>query len=223
MVRKLSGYVPGYVPGYVMGIAFFTCVITAALGGTVFAAVKGGPAGAVTGVQKAIEANDMALLERAIDLDAVVAKGVEAALADDAVVEAVSKYPAAALVLALGSSGGANEAIRTLLGSEVKEYIRHGVVSGAFAGKPKDNVSRYGGIFGSKAFRGGDKDIVTISDVTVKNQDKSSARVTATVTQGSKKKTYPVEMAVQKQQSGWRIVEIANIPDLVRQNAKGKK
>lgn len=204
-----------------MGIAFFTCLITAALGGSVFAAAGKGPAAAVLGVQKAIDAKDMPLLERHLDLDGVVAKAVTVAVADASVREAAAQYPAAALVFTVGGEG-ASDALRNMLAGEVMAYVRHGVTSGAFAGAPKQGTSPYRGILGS-VFRGGTKDTVLLTAPTVTRNTGEEALVTATATYGGKGEAYPLTLRVRKEGDVWRIAEIVNMPDLVRRRLGRKR
>ena len=193
---------------------------SAACGGNALAA---GPEEAVIMVQKGVDSRDLDMVEKYLDLDAVLKKAVEVAVADESVIKEAGKYPAAALVLALGSASGANDAVRDLLAAETREYIRHGVVSGAFAGAPKEDVSVYKGIFGGKAFRGGEKDKKTFGPVSVKQKGDSSARLATSLADAKNGKTYPLDLIVQKQQGIWRIVEIGNAPELVHQTVQKRK
>lgn len=207
---------------YLMGIVFFSCALTALVGGTIARAAQGGPERTVRTAQKAIDARDMALLDTCLDLESLTIKAVDLAVTDDSVMQSVEKYPAAAVVLALGSASGANEAIRTMLANEVVEYVRHGVTSGAFAGQPVADASVYRGIF-SKAFRGERKDRVLFGPATVTKKDASSATVTTTLVHGDKGRTYPLELLARQRDGAWRIVEILNMPELLREATRRKK
>lgn len=207
---------------YWMGIAFFSCVLTAMAGGAVMAAMKSGPEQSLREAQKAIDSRDMAKLETYLDLQRLVSKAVDVAVTDDSVMRSVEKYPAAALVLAVGSASGANDAIRTMLTREALEYVRHGVTSGAFAGSPVEGASVYRGIF-VKAFRGGQKDRVLLSPGKVVNKDASSATMSATLAHGDTGRAYPLELLAEKQGSIWRIVEVINMPDLIHTATRKNK
>lgn len=184
-------------------------------GGAVMAAMKSGPEQSLREAQKAIDARDMAKLETCLDLQRLVAKAVDVAVTDDSVMLNVEKYPAAALAIAVGSASGANDAIRAMLVKETLEYVRHGVTSGAFAGRPEDGASVYRGIFG-KAFRGGKKDRVLLSPGKIVSKDASSANMAATLVHGDNGKAYPLELLAEKRDDVWRIVEVINMPDLMR-------
>ena len=188
-----------------------------------FAAAREDPALAVAMLQKAIDTRDMALAETYLDLDAVVKKAVDVAVADESVLREAGKDPATAIVIALGSASGANDSMREMFASEAKEYVRHGVVSGAFAGRVVEGASVYRGIFG-KAFRGGEKDKKSFGPVRVIRRGKNEARLATSLVSGTKGKAYPLELALENKTGAWRIVEIVNMPALIRQSmSKGKK
>lgn len=204
-------------------ILFFICFFVWALGVPRSSpAASIGPVHAVDMLQKGVDAADVGLAETYIDLDSVAAKAALVAVADESVRREAGKHPAGAVVLLLGASSDANEALRDMLASEVKEYFRYGVASGAFAGTPKPDATPYRGIFG-KTFRGGVKDKKTLGPAKVKKSSGDSANVVATLTSGMKGKTYPLEMVLQNQNGTWRIVEIANLPELIRLGIQGGK
>ena len=174
-----------------------------------------GPEQTVAMLQKGINTRSLALVETYLDLDAIVNRAVDAAMADDALLREAGKNPALAIALAMGGTSGGNDAFRTLLASEFREYVRHGVVSGAFAGKPVEGASVYRGIFG-KAFRGGEKDKAIFGPATVREWGKKGAVVTGVLFQGARGRQFPLELRVVKQKNVWRVVELINTPELVR-------
>ncbi|CAK7001809.1 MAG: hypothetical protein DELT_00060 [Desulfovibrio sp.] len=171
-----------------------------------------GPAETIAMLQKAIDTNDIALAEKYLDIDAVLAKGVENIAVDETLLRE-SNHPAINMALALGPHAG-SEILRTLLAAEAREYLRHGVVSGAFAGNPKADAPPYKGIF-PKAFRGGDKDKRSFGKTTVTKTTGDTAYLKASIIQGRKNKTLPLELVARKQDGVWRIVEVANAAELV--------
>lgn len=195
---------------------FFIAVFAANVflcGAPAFAAeANEGPAESVDMLQKAIDTNDMPLVEKYLDLDAVLEKGVESIIVDEDVLRDAAKYPAINMALALGPNVG-NEILRTLLGAETREYIRHGVVSGAFAGKPVSSAPPYNGMF-AKAFKGGEKDKRTFGIASVTKSMGDTAYVKTSITGGRKNKTLPLDLVVRKQNGVWRIVEVANAAQL---------
>lgn len=190
--------------------AIFVCVFMC---GVFAASAAPRPEESIAMLQKAIDSRDMELAEKYLDVDGIVRSGVDMALQDKAVLRELQKYPAAAVLLALGGSSGGGEALRGLLSAEVREYVRHGVVSGAFAGKPQEGASVYNGILG-KPFKGGAKDKKAFGPVSVKKKDASSALLAASLMQGAKKRTYPLELVAKKQEGVWRIVQLANMGEL---------
>lgn len=194
----------------------FTAVFAASLllcGAPAFVAeAKEDPAASVGMLQKAIETNDMPLVEKYLDIDAVLEKGVESVVINDDVLREAEKYPAINMALALGANMG-NDVLLTLLGAEAHEYVRHGVVSGAFAGKPASGAPPYRGMF-AKAFKGGDKDKRTFGIASVTKSTGDTAHVKTTLVGGRKNKTVPLDLVVRKQNGVWRIVEVANAAQL---------
>lgn len=174
-------------------------------------------------VQKGIDTRDLELVGRYLDVDGVVGKAVETIMDNPEVLSAFAKtsFPISAL-LALGNAEQTAPALREFLASEVKEYIRHGVVSGAFAGNYVDGASTYQGVF-RKAFRGGEKNKVVFSDVIVKRKDKTAAIVSCTLASGKKGQTYPLELRIESHEKSWRIVELHNASSLVKKAMEKKE
>lgn len=182
-----------------------------------------GPEESVRMLQRAVDARNLALAETHLDIDGIVRAGVDAALASEDVLREIQRFPAAAVLLALGGTSGGGDALRTLLATEAKEYVRHGVVSGAFAGKPEEGASTYAGMFG-KAFRGGGKDRKSFGPVTVTRRGADTARLATSLVDGGKKRVYPLDLVAVRRDGVWRIVEVANLPELfgLRADKEGK-
>lgn len=189
--------------------------------GAAFAAA--GPETSVAMVQKGIDTRDLALVERYLDVDGVIGKAVEAAMNDPELMRAVEKtsFPVAA-ILAMGNAEQTGLVLRDFLTSEVKEYVRHGVVSGAFAGKPVEGASVYQGVF-RKAFRGGEKNKVVFKDAVVKERGKTAAVVSCMLLSGKKGRAYPVELLAVPDKGFWRIVELHNAADLIKKAMEKRK
>lgn len=181
-----------------------------------------GPAQTVALLQKAVDDCDMAAVERYLDLGSVTDKAAAVAVADKNVLSAASENPTAAVVIALGSAAGVTDAVRDMLAAEAKEYVRHGVVSGAFAGTPKDGAPAYRGIF-AKAFRGGAKDKKTFGPASIVSQQGATARVRTSLRSGTKAKTQPLDLIMERQSDVWRIVEIANLPAILSHSINRNK
>ena len=174
-----------------------------------------GPVESIAMLQKGVDTRDLALVEKYLDSDGTVVKAVDVIVTDkDILRQAGQASFAIAAILAMGSDEKMVPVLRDLMKSEAREYIRHGVVSGAFAGAPQEGVSTYGGIFG-KVFRGGNKDRKKFGPATLKTSGKETAVVATTLADGAKGRTYPLELRLERQQGIWRVVEIVNVSQLV--------
>lgn len=180
-----------------------------------------GPEESIRMLQKGIDDKDIDLVQKYLDIDSLVGKAVDQLLANEDVLQEAGKNPAIAMVLALGGNPGANEALRSLLAGEAREYVSHGVTTGAFAGAPDKNAAGYQSIFG-KVFRGGEKDKKHFGPASVKSRDKTTAVVSTTLVDGVKKKSYPLDLKLEKQQDVWRVVGLANPPAFTRKNKDAK-
>lgn len=178
-----------------------------------------GPEETIPLLQQGIDTKNLALVEKHLDIDGVVAKGLEQLLADPEVVTEVAKNPAVAVMLALGGEE-ANAALHTLLLTETREYITHGVVSGAFAGTPDKTAAPYRGLF-RKAFKGGEKDKKVFGPAKVSQREKNASLVTTTLADGTKGRVYPLTLRLQRQAGVWRVVELRNLPEFI--NAAKRK
>lgn len=203
------------------GMAALFVICCSLCGPACFAAhAAAGPETAIRMLQQGINAKDLALVEKHLDIDSVVATGLQQMLADPKVTDEIAKDPAVAMMLALGG-GSANEALHTLLVTEAREYVAHGVVSGAFAGKPDKNAAPYRGFF-RNAFRGGEKDKKVFGPAKLSPRANASL-VTTTLADGVKGRVYPLTLRVQRQAGVWRVVELCNMADFIRAAKEGKQ
>lgn len=187
------------------------------------ALAAGGAEISVAMVQQGIDTRDLELVGRYLDVDGVVGKAVETVMDDPEVMRVLEKtsFPIAT-ILALGNAEQTALVLRNFLTSEVKEYIRHGVVSGAFAGKPVEGASTYQGVF-AKAFRGGEKNRVVFRDAAVKKKGKTAAIVSCTLESGKNGRVFPLELRVEPYEKSWRIVELHNASSLVKKAMEKKE
>ncbi len=185
-------------------------------------AAQSDPAEAVRMLQKAIDTRDATLMERHIDLDAVVGKAVDAVLTDaDAVKEAERSSPAIALVLSgMGSDERVKSVARHLLTAETKQFVRYGVTSGAFAGTAKPGAHPGAGLLAAN-LRGGAGDKKTFGAASVRSQSADAALVNTSLTDAANGESYPLELGLQQQNGVWRVTEITNIHALIRRTVAG--
>ncbi len=197
-------------------LLFFACALVAGpFRLMVFAAQ--GPEASIAMLQKAVSTHDLALTERYLDIDGVTAKAMDVLLADDAAIKALNS-DALAVGLTLAVSGGANTVavFKDFLQGEARVYVRHGVVSGAFAGNLVEGASTYGGLF-KKAFRGKGKDKIVFGPAKEMKREGESALVATTLAQGVKNHAYPLELRLERQDGVWRVVELTNARELIQQ------
>lgn len=178
------------------------------------------PEASISMLQKAVNTRDMALAEQYLDIDGVTAKAVDVIASDPAALQALGNdIVAATLALAMGGNEKANPLLKNLLQNEAREYVRHGVVSGAFAGTVAEGASTYGGLF-KKAFRGGEKNKIVFGPATVRKRDGPIALVATNLAQGTKGRVYPLELRLEERDGVWRVVELANIQDFIQKSVK---
>ena len=203
-------------------IALFAAVLAfAAESPAASAAAK--PEACIAMLQNGIDTKDLALVEQHLDIDSVTAKGAVSVFADKDIAKEAARHPALGLMLALGGNAANNEALISLIASEVREYVEYGVRSGAFAGKPEETQKPYQGLFG-KAFRGGAKDRMTFGETKLLRQEGASAIVVTTLTERGKGRAYPLHLRLEQQNAVWRVTEVVNIADFIRlRKEKGKK
>ena len=206
-------------PAFFVVLALFFCFTCSPANAASKAAP--GPAESIRMLQQGIDNKDLALVEKYLDIDSVVGRAVDQMLSDEEILQEAGKNPAIAMVLALGGNAGSNEALRSLLSSEARGYVNHGITSGAFAGEPEKNASAYQSLFG-KMFRGGEKDRKRFGPASVQSRNKNTAVVATTLVDGVKQRVYPLELQLENQKGVWRVVGLNNKPGLVRKDKGGK-
>ena len=100
-----------------------------------------GPGSAVTMLQKAIDESDYSLMEKHLDVSEVIRRSatfaVEKLEQDPELRKMAQKSPVLRFAAMSIGTKGAPEAVTALLFHETESFIRYGVNSGAFAGKPE--------------------------------------------------------------------------------------
>jgi len=194
----------------------FTVVLTFGLGcPAAFAAM--GPESVIIALQQGITTRDFSLVETHLDIDAVATKVATQVFTDKEIAKEAARHPALGLMLALGGNVANNEALLSLLTSEARGYVEYGVRSGAFAGEIDTTQPSYQGLFG-KVFRGAGKDKKTFGPAKILQQEKNTAIVATTLTEGAKGRAYPLQLRLKWQNATWRVTELVNVADFVRQH-----
>ncbi len=193
------------------------CLALAPFAAPAAAPAGSGPVSAIAALQKAIDTRDTNLMDRHMDLDAVIGKAADAVLNDtEAVRLAEESSPAVALMLAsLGSDARTRAVARQLLASETRQFVRYGVSSGAFAGELKKGPHAGAGLLAS-LLRGGAKDKKSFGPATVRKDTGNEAVVATSLADASGRRAYPLELALRRAGGVWKVTEITNIQTLIR-------
>ncbi len=178
------------------------------------------PDSALAGLQRAIDTKNSALLEKYIDVRGVIAKGVDAFIADfathppsgegDPLLEMLSGG------LAAESGQGAANPMKLLLIEETRKFVLWGVESGNFAGQAASRQQVQDGGLLSMLFVDASvarKELRTVRCATPKGD---LATATAKLYDHGSERSYPVQVKLKRQPEGhWKVTEVSNIRDLI--------
>lgn len=178
------------------------------------------PDAALAGIQRAIDRNDSALLEKYLDVRGVIKKGVDIFITDfakrppsgegDPLLEMLSGG------LAAESGQAADNPMKLLLVEETRKFVVWGVASGNFSGHPSTRqVLPDGGILSS-----------LFADASVARKELRAVRcaapkgdlatATAKLYDHGSERSYPVQVKLKRQPEGhWKVMEVSNISDLI--------
>ena len=181
------------------------------------------PLSAIVKAQQGIDACDSDQFNQAVDVPSVVNK------ASDALLKALRRQAEEGTLgdsnigMALALAGMAEEAgqggiIRQLLLSEVKGFVATGINGGYFAGRPNNTVQAPRGSLAStlEKLPPGRREIAPGKVLSDKD---GRALVTGTFAD-PKAGRLPLELALEKQNGQWRIVEITNAQALFEETAR---
>jgi len=200
-------------------VLFFTCLFVAEpLGFAASVAQK--PEASIAMLQQAINTRDLDLAEQYLDIDGVITKIIDILLTEEDVAKSLNNgVLTIGLALAISADANTAAAFKEFLQSEAHEYVRHGVVSGAFSGTLSKDASTYGGLI-KKAFRGKGKDNIAFGPANVLSREGESALVTTTLTRGDKGRAYSLKLRIERQSGVWRVVELINTRDIIQKAIK---
>ena len=175
----------------------------------------GTPEQAVRDAQRAIDTKNADLFDQIVDTRRILDAATDMLLAE-ADKPNGRLPPMLALMLSSTKDSQALAGLRTLIAREAHTFVRYGVVSGNFAGKP-DHSIRPGGMLAP-----------LFSDVSMGRKELRAAGPPAPV--GKEQSllpvelkdhgngnTYPLLLRLQWMSPDWRIVEIVNLPDIWNQ------
>ena len=175
------------------------------------------PVQTVRNLQKALDNADAALLNQCADVESVVGQAVDVFLRDLQSPDAQASLPPvlAMLLGPLSSSETAQSTIRGTLQREVSEFVRYGVRSGNFAGKPRETTPPEGLL--APLFADASLGRKEVRGVGTPVQQGDMAVVPFSVRDHGNGNTYPVQAELRRQNGRWRIVGLANMPALIKQ------
>jgi hypothetical protein len=183
----------------------------------------GSPQAALIQAQRGIDEADSDLFTRAVDVSSVVNKASDdliAALKEQAIKGELGDGNIAVLLVLAASAEEPGQAalLRPLLITEVKNFVATGINGGYFAGKPDASITPSRSSLASvlKKMPQGRREIVP--GKLLSKQD-GKARMSATFIDPAAG-AFPLELIVEQQKDGWRVVEVANVKELFHEMAK---
>lgn len=176
------------------------------------------PAHALKAVQKALDTGDVALFERHVDMDAIVAAAVDFFLADAQSPEGKARLSPviAMLISSVSSSADAQQGLRALIGREARNFMVYGVQSGNFAGQSRANIPPPDGLL-APLFADASLGRKEIQSTTAALADGKDALISFSVYDYGNGRSYPVTGRMRTVNGQWRLVQVENLPALADQ------
>ncbi|MDL2272069.1 hypothetical protein LJC23_03445 [Desulfovibrio sp. OttesenSCG-928-I05] len=195
-------------------LIFFLCVFLLVPGAFTAHAAEG-PASSVAMLQKAIDGMDTDLLEKYLDIPEVTRKNAQYAVEllekNPSLRKEAQKSPVLAFAMMSLGSKGASEALAALVAHEAQSFVHYGVASGAFAGKPGSGKNPGDpGLLFAPLLKGDERDVKRFDDIRVLEQSGDTARIAASLYDGTRKKSYPLELEATRRDGIWRITDVLN-------------
>ena len=190
-------------------IFFWTCILVFAVCPAAAAADR--PETALSEIQKAVDSRDMELLEKRMDMDALLDQGLKVFFATMQG-NAASLPPALALMASTADTPQLQKSLGKLLKDETKKFVRYGVESGHFAGKP-DSQARPSGLMGallSEASLGRK----TLKAAGTSRIEGSSAKLRAQLHDDGNGRDYPLDLRLTLRDGVWQVTGVDNLEQL---------
>jgi hypothetical protein len=175
-------------------------------------------------IGKAIDDADMAAFERLVDINAILNAALDIFLRDLEAMQAAGEIPP---MLALLFSGAAmrdvaGEQARNLLINETRAFVLNGVDSGAFAGRPPNGrASR--GLF-APLFADASTGRKEIRNIGIPRAEGGEWVIPFVVHDFGNGESYPVLGRVSPAESGFRLIGVENLEEIMRRvNEERKK
>lgn len=179
------------------------------------------PERSLAGVQLAIDRHDFEMFEKYVDVRGLVAKGVDAFIADfaanppggegDPLMEMLSGG------LASHSQTPASQYMKEILVEETRKFVIRGVASGSFAGQPSKKESLPDGGLLSALFADVSTARKELHQITVRSVSGDKASASAWVYDHGSERGYPLRLGLKRQPQGhWRVTDVSNMGELIR-------
>ncbi|MDR1360553.1 MAG: hypothetical protein LBJ82_06180 [Deltaproteobacteria bacterium] len=172
------------------------------------------PLDAVILAQQAIDSKNPDLFHQAVDLQAILARGLDKAMRvlSKRITDHDSMDPLLSLLLSQLDEGSpqAREFLKTFLLSEIRTFINTGISRGVFAGTSKEDPDF------SPLFQRVSPERKELLPGKVLSRKGGRATISATLLdQGAG--SFPLRLSVENAEGRWRITEILNAPELLEQ------
>ncbi|GAB1410484.1 hypothetical protein MASR1M90_16380 [Desulfovibrionales bacterium] len=178
------------------------------------------PAQAIHALQQAIDKNDQIVLEKYLDVSAIIERGVDVFIAEyaahppggdgDPLLEMLSGG------LSQHTDTAAYQSMKRLLVQETRKFVLWGVASGHFSGHPSAAPAPDGGLL-SALFANASKARKELRDVRCAAPQGTKASATARLYDYGSERAYPVHLGLTRQAEGyWKITSVTNLAELIR-------
>ena len=189
---------------------FFCGILMLSFSCAAFAA--GDPEQAVRDAQSAIDAKNADRFEQLVDVGRILGTATDLLLAEADRPDG-RLPPILAIMLSSVKDSQALAGLRTLITREIHIFVRYGILSGNFAGKPDQSV-RPGGmlapLFSNASL--GRKELRIAGPSSPDGNDQVFLPVE--LKDCGNGNTYPLLLRLQRNSTDWRITEIVNLPDI---------
>lgn len=178
------------------------------------------PDAALAGLQQAIDTKDAGLLEKYIDVRGVIAKGVDAFIADFAKHPPSGEGDPLLEMLSGGLAAESGQAVanpmKELLVEETRKFVLWGVASGNFSGSPSLRQPVQDGGLLSALFADASIARKELRSIRCAAPKGDLATATAKLYDHGSERSYPVQVRLKRQPEGhWKVTEVSNIRDLI--------
>lgn len=178
------------------------------------------PEAVLRNVQTALDNSDVALFERFVDLDALISQAVDTFLEEAATPAGRAALPpVAAMLLSSIADSESDSSARALLRHEMRQFVRYGIRSGAFAGRKSQAPpsALFSGSVSAPLFGDVSLGRKELRDIRRAVPDGRDMRIAFTVLDHGNGNVYPVMARLSPMDTDWRIVAVTNMRTLVHQ------